>query len=296
MKPVVTHRFLKPVKSSFDRIFFIMIQELEPSKNPKWYRSIYLLPNLFTTTALFFGFYAIVAAINDRYEAAAMAIFIAMILDSLDGRVARLTNTQSAFGAEYDSLSDLICFGLAPALLMYQWSLSNFSSYSGLLYLGWLVAFIYTTATALRLARFNIQVGKTDKAYFQGLVSPVAAAILVGFIWLCNNYQLNGANLIILMWLLAIFISALMVSRVRYYSFKNIDFKGKIHFLVLISLFVLVLIFLDLPQILFFFFLLYAISGPIFTLIKLIKSPTVPLSTVDHQNVTFSHEQNDGIK
>ena len=273
-----------------------MIQEIEPSKNPKWHRSIYLLPNLFTTTALFFGFYAIVAAINDRYEAAAMAIFIAMILDSLDGRVARLTNTQSAFGAEYDSLSDLICFGLAPALLMYQWSLSNFSSYSGLLYLGWLVAFIYTAATALRLARFNIQVGKTDKAYFQGLVSPVAAALLVGFIWLCNNYQLNGANLMILMWLLAIFTSALMVSRVRYYSFKNIDFQGKIHFLVLISLFVLVLIFLDLPQILFFFFLLYAISGPIFTLIKLIKSPTAPLSTVDHQNVTFSHEQNDGIK
>jgi len=147
-----------------------MSEEFESSEKSRRRRGIYLLPNLFTTGALFCGFYAIVAAINGHFESAAIAIFVSMVLDNLDGRVARLTNTQSAFGAEYDSLSDLVSFGLAPALLIYTWSLSSLGK------LGWLAAFIYTATAALRLARFNTQVGKVNKAYFQGLASPAAAA------------------------------------------------------------------------------------------------------------------------
>lgn len=270
-----------------------MTQEIPPSKNLKWHRSIYLLPNLFTTAALFFGFYAIIATTDDRFETAAIAIFIAALLDSIDGRIARLTNTQSAFGAQYDSLSDLICFGLAPALLMYQWSLSNLSSPASLLDLGGgLAAFIYTTASALRLARFNTQIGETDEAYCHGLTSPIAAAVLVGFIWSCHHYQLNGTHLIILTWLLTLFTSALMISNFRYHSFKNLDIQGQIPIIaVLITLLILLFIFLNLPQVLFFSFSLYALSGPLFALIRLRKPRSVSLSTINHQNSTTSHQQ-----
>ena len=148
-------------------------------------RGIYLLPNLFTTAALFSGFYAVLAGINGKFEHAAIAIFVAMVMDGLDGRVARLTNTQTAFGAEYDSLSDMVAFGLAPSLVMYVWSLS------GLGKLGWLAAFVYTAGAALRLARFNTQVGTADKRYFQGLPSPAAAAVISGSVWVAVDYGLS---------------------------------------------------------------------------------------------------------
>lgn len=237
-------------------------------KAKKRRRGIYLLPNLFTTAALFSGYYAIVAAINDRFEAAAIAIFIAMILDGLDGRVARMTSSQSAFGAEYDSLSDLVCFGLAPALLMYEWSLSSLITISNLLgKLGWLAAFIYTAATALRLARFNTQVGKVDKTYFQGLASPAAAAVIAGFVWLGTDYQIEGSTLVLPAWILTIATGLLMVSKFRYHSFKDLDLKGRVPFVTaLIMVMVFVLITIDPPKILFIGFLLYAFSGPVLTL------------------------------
>ncbi|MDM8568924.1 CDP-diacylglycerol--serine O-phosphatidyltransferase [Thiotrichales bacterium HSG1] len=242
--------------------------DIKPNKRR---RGIYLLPNLFTTAALFSGFYAIVAAIHGKFEAAAIAIFIGMILDGLDGRVARMTNTQSDFGTEYDSLSDLICFGLAPALLVYQWSLSSLIEITNFLgKLGWLAAFIYTACTALRLARFNTQVDKVDKAYFQGLASPAAAGVLAGFVWLGTDYQIDGANIVWLTWLVTIFSGLLMVSKFRYRSFKDLDFKGKVPFVKILAIMMLfALISINPPQILFLIFLIYAISGPVMTLVQL---------------------------
>ncbi len=250
-----------------------MTNEIEQAEKPKRRRGIYLLPNLFTTAALFSGFYAIVAAINGRFEAAAIAIFVGMILDGLDGRVARLTNTQSAFGAEYDSLSDLVCFGLAPSLLVYEWSLSSLADLSNLLgKLGWLAAFIYTAATALRLARFNTQVGKVDKAYFQGLASPSAAAVMASFVWLCTDYKIEGSVLALPAWIITVLMGFLMVSTFRYHSFKNFDLKGQVPFFtVLIMVMLFVLVSIDPPPILFLGFLVYAISGPVLTLVELRK-------------------------
>ncbi len=234
-------------------------------------RGIYLLPNLFTTAALFSGFYAIVGAIHGKFEAAAIAIFIGMILDGLDGRVARMTNTQSDFGTEYDSLSDLICFGLAPALLMYQWSLSSLidiSSFFGKL--GWLAAFIYTACTAMRLARFNSQVDKADKAYFQGLASPAAAGVMAGFVWIGTDYQIDGASIVWITWFMTVLTGLLMVSKFRYRSFKDLDLRGKIPFInILIIVMLFVFITISPPQVLFIVFLIYAISGPVMTLIQL---------------------------
>ena len=259
--------------SSQSTPYIKMTEKKELSEKIKRPRGIYLLPNLFTTAALFSGFYAIIAATTDRFEAAAVAIFIGMILDGLDGRVARLTNTQSAFGAEYDSLSDLVCFGLAPALLMHEWSLYSLAHLSGLLgKLGWLAAFIYTAATALRLARFNTQVGKVDKAYFQGLASPAAAGVIAGFVWLSIGYQLDGSTLVVPAWIITVTMGALMVSKFRYHSFKDLDLKGRVPFFtILIMVMIFVLVSIDPPQILFLGFLGYAISGPIFTLIALRK-------------------------
>ncbi|MFT5134213.1 MAG: CDP-diacylglycerol--serine O-phosphatidyltransferase, partial [Gammaproteobacteria bacterium] len=186
-------------------------------------RGIYLLPNLFTTAALFCGFYAIIAAINGRYEPAAIALFVAMILDGMDGRIARMTNTQSDFGVQYDSLSDLISFGLAPALVMYQWSLFSLGK------IGWLAAFVYAATTALRLARFNTQADTDEKQFFQGLPSPAAAAILAGFIWLSDANDLyDGTNLVWITFPLTIAAGLLMVSNIRYHSFKQFDLKGRV--------------------------------------------------------------------
>ena len=233
-------------------------------KKPR--RGIYLLPNLFTTGCLFAGFFAIVSAMGGRFEAAAIAIFIAMIMDGLDGRVARLTNTQTDFGAQYDSLADMVSFGLAPSLVMYEWALSSLGK------LGWLAAFVYAAATALRLARFNTQVGTAGKRYFQGLASPAAAAIVAGMIWVGIDYTSSGQEWRIAAFVLTLFSGILMVSNIRYRSFKDLDLKGKIPFISLLSVvMVFVFISIDPPQVLFGFFLIYGLSGPVVTLITLKK-------------------------
>lgn len=227
-------------------------------------RGIYLLPNLLTTAALFAGFYSIVAAMKGHFETAAIAIFVAMIADGLDGRVARLTNTQSEFGAEYDSLSDMAAFGIAPALVVYSWSLSYLGK------LGWLAAFLYAAATALRLARFNTQV--SDKQYFQGLPCPSAAGFIASIIWLGAGYELHGNAVAVPLALLTIILAALMVSAVRYSSFKSIDFKGKVPFFtVVLTVFIIAAIALEPAEMLFALFTIYILSGPVLTLWQLRK-------------------------
>ena len=225
-------------------------------------RGIYLLPNLFTTGAMFSGFYAMTSAINGHFETAAIAIFVAMILDGLDGRVARLTNTQSEFGVQYDSLSDMVSFGVAPGLVMYLWVLSSMGKF------GLFAAFVHTAGGALRLARFNTQVTTADKRYFQGLPSPAAAAILAGFIWVCSEFQYDVQSIKFLAAILAIATGLLMVSNFRYSSFKEIDLKGKVSFLVAIGVMLGLAFILAQPQVLLFLlFLGYAISGPLVTLV-----------------------------
>lgn len=227
-------------------------------------RGIYLLPNLFTTAGLFAGFYAIIMAINGEFEAAAIAIFIAMIMDGFDGRIARMTNTQSDFGAEYDSLADMVSFCLAPALVIYQLALSELGN------LGWMAAFIYAACGALRLARFNTQIGIADKRYFQGLASPAAAACIAGWVWLQNVNIIDVAWLQAISLILTFLCGLLMVSTLRYYSFKELDLKGKVpFFVVLIAVVVIAVIALDPALILFTIFLLYALSGPVLTLMQL---------------------------
>jgi CDP-diacylglycerol--serine O-phosphatidyltransferase len=242
-------------------------------ETPKKSRGIYLLPNLFTTAAFFSGFYAIVAATNDKFEQAAVAIVIAMILDGVDGRVARMTNTQSEFGAEYDSLADLASFGLAPALVMYEWSLSSMRDISWQMgKLGWLAAFIYAVAAALRLARFNTKASSTDKRYFQGLPSPSAAAVIVGMVWLCFDENIAGEDVAYLAWLLTVVIGILMVSKVSYYSFKDIDFQNRVpFFMILIVVLIFVLFAMNPPVVLFTGFFLYAMSGPVLSVVRRIR-------------------------
>lgn len=225
---------------------------------------IYLLPNLFTTASLFAAFYSIVASLKAQYEVAVIAIFIGMVADGLDGRIARLTNTQTAFGAEYDSLSDMVTFGVAPALLLYSWNLQSLGK------VGWLVAFIYTAAVALRLARFNTQVETADKRYFQGLPCPPAAAVVSAFAWFCYQNQLQHFAISILTAVIAVAVAVLMVSNVRYYSFKEVDFKGKVPFLYLLLMVILFVAIAANPSIVLFGgFVLYALSGPLQTLILL---------------------------
>ena len=219
-------------------------------------RGIYLLPNLFTTGALFAGFYAIVQAMNEKFEHAAVAIFIAMVLDGLDGRVARMTHTQSEFGAEYDSLSDMVSFGVAPALVMYEWALKGMGKW------GWFAAFIYCVATALRLARFNTNIDVVDKRYFQGLPSPAAAALVAGFVWVMLDSGFDGEPLRWYAAVLTVFAGLNMVSNLPFYSFKTINMRKSVPFLVifLIALF-FVLISSDPPIVLFGLFLCYSLSG-----------------------------------
>lgn len=219
-------------------------------------RHIYLLPNLFTTAGLFAGFYAIVAAMKGNFEVAAVAIFVAMIMDSLDGRVARLTGTESEFGAQYDSLSDMMCFGITPALVVYSWGLRYLGK------LGWLAAFFYVAATALRLARFNTQVGHADKRYFMGLPCPAAAAVIAGMVWIGTDFSIPGKRISEIVAVVTVIVAALMVSNVRYYSFKELDFKEHVPFVaVLLVVLSYLLIAWDPPKILFGIFSLYALSG-----------------------------------
>ncbi len=232
----------------------------EPTNKPKK-RGIYILPNLFTIGTLFAGFYAIISGMSHRFDQAAFAIFIAMLLDSLDGRIARLTNTATAFGAEFDSLADMVSFGVAPPLVMYAWTLNNFGK------LGWLAAFIYAAAVALRLARFNTQIGKASKRYFQGIPCPAPAGVMAGLIWTCNQFgiynQALGIGALILTALLGIF----MVSNIRYRSFKDLNLKSKSSFVaILLIVLIIVLIAIDPAPILFAVFFIYAFSGPVLTL------------------------------
>lgn len=228
-------------------------------------RGVYLLPNLLTTGAMFAGFYAIVAGMQSKFEVAAIAVFIAMILDGLDGRVARMTNTQTAFGAEYDSLSDLVSFGLAPALVMYQWALVHLSDYGDAWgKAGWLVAFIYVACAALRLARFNTQIGQVDKRFFIGLPSPASAAIVVGMVWVFHDLQLSGQSLTFPALFMTLAAGLLMVSNISFYSFKDLDLRNRVPFFaVLAVVLVFALVMLDPPKVLFGVFVIYASSGPI---------------------------------
>jgi CDP-diacylglycerol--serine O-phosphatidyltransferase len=229
-------------------------------------KGIYILPNLFTTAGLFAGFFAIVQAMNGHFESAPIAVFIAMVMDGLDGRVARWTHTESDFGAEYDSLVDMVSFGLAPALVMYEWALS------GLGKLGWLAAFLYAACAALRLARFNTQTAVDRRLSFQGLPSPSAAAVVTGFVWVLHSYGVPGKEISILALIITVLAGAAMVSNIRYHSFKHLDLKGRVPFMAVLAVVLLfVLISLDPPQVLFIIFLGYAMSGPVISIVKRIS-------------------------
>jgi CDP-diacylglycerol--serine O-phosphatidyltransferase len=243
------------------------MSETTPARVPR-HPGIYLLPNLFTTGAMFAGFYAIVVSIGGHFTDAAIAVFVAALLDGIDGRVARLTHTQSEFGVQYDSLSDLVSFGLAPALVMYNWSLSSLREFGPLPgKIGWAAAFIYAVCAALRLARFNTQVGVADKRYFQGLPSPASAAVCMSFVWSMDNWGFSGAELDVVMPFVAVIVGLLMVSRFRYYSFKSLPMADKVPFLwILIAVLILVPFFVDPPRVLLAVFSLYLLSGPVVTL------------------------------
>ena len=222
-------------------------------------RGIYLLPNMFTTLNLFAGFYAIVQGMNHEFEKAAVAIFIAMVLDSLDGRVARLTRTQSAFGAEYDSLSDMLSFGAAPALVMYEWALRDLGR------IGWIAAFVYCAGAALRLARFNTQLSSADKRWFTGLPSPAAAALVAGMIWVLNDYQVRGGDVKFLAAMLTIYAGITMVTNVRFYSGKDINLRRAVPFwVVLLLVMALLLISIEPSHVLFGLTILYGVSGYVY--------------------------------
>ena len=232
------------------------IEEVVENGKSVRHKGIYLLPNLFTTGALFSGFYAIIAGMNGNFEAAAIAIFVAMLLDGLDGRVARLTNTSSAFGEQYDSLSDMVSFGVAPALVMFSWALQDLGKF------GWAAAFTYCAGAALRLARFNTQIGVVDKRYFIGLASPAAAALVAGTVWVGSDSEAAG----VFLWLCALITAAagvLMVSNVRYTSFKEVDFRGRVPFVVMLAVVLaFAVVTIDPPRILLAVFARYAFSGP----------------------------------
>jgi len=231
-------------------------------------RGVYLLPNVLTTFGLFAGFFAIILATKGQYADAAIAIFVAMLFDGLDGRVARLTNTQSSFGEQYDSMADMLSFCVAPALLVYFWQFSDLGK------IGWLGAFVYTAAGALRLARFNTQIGVEDKRYFQGLPSPAAAALVAGMVWTKQSIGVTDYDqyLTLVSWFILVGAGVLMVSNVRYYSFKEINLKGRSSFkLLLIATLIIIVITLWPSVILFVFFLAYVLSGLIMTMIEVRK-------------------------
>jgi len=251
------------------------MSELKPRKvlfNPELKRrGIYVLPNLFTTAALFAGFFAIVQAMNGFYEQSAVAIFVAMVLDGLDGRVARLTHTQSAFGAEYDSLSDMVSFGAAPSLVIYEWALRGMGK------LGWIAAFIYCAAAALRLARFNTTLEVIDKRFFQGLPSPAAAALVAGFVWLMLDNGIDGSDVRVIACILTIFAGVSMVTNSRFYSFKDINLRKSVPFIVIgaiVLAFALVTMYP--PGVLFGLFVVYALSGYVLSLLRLLKRKPGP--------------------
>lgn len=230
-------------------------------------RRIYLLPNLLTTVALFAGFFAIIAGIEHHFNKAVIALYIAMVMDTLDGRIARLTNTQSDFGAQYDSLSDMVAFGLAPPLIAYNWGLHALGR------LGWIATFAYLACVTLRLARFNTQHAKTDITYFRGLPCPAGAAIVISFIGLLHNTaSISPTLLSSILAFVMMALASLMVSNLLFYSFKQFDFRGRVRFLnLLFVVLLLILIMLDPIKLLFTGFTLYALSGPMLGLWRYIK-------------------------
>jgi CDP-diacylglycerol--serine O-phosphatidyltransferase len=220
-------------------------------------RGIYLLPNLFTTGVLFCGFFAIVQAMNGRFEHAAIAIFVAMVLDAMDGRVARWTNTQSEFGAQYDSIADMVAFGAAPGLIAYIWGLKDLGT------LGWIGAFIYCAGAGIRLARFNVNIGVVDSRYFQGLPSPSGAAVLTGLVWVLTDFALQpGFWLAIVVWVVAVFAGITMVSNVPFYSFKEVNWKRRVPLWVILAAVVAISVVSARPAVvLWALFMAYALSG-----------------------------------
>lgn len=233
-------------------------------------RGIYLLPNLLTTVALFAGFYAIVAAVDGNFVAAGAAVFVAMILDGMDGRVARLTSTSTDFGKEYDSLSDMVSFGVAPAVVMYQWGVARLAEYNFAWgRIGWLVAFLYAVAAAMRLARFNSSPGSSKSRYFVGLPSPSAAGVVAAFVWLSAQHGVAGLGGLVLAFLITAAAGLLMVSNFRYYGFKEINLGSRVSFTYLLIVpLILMLVSIEPPLVLFVLFTGYAISGPAYWLFR----------------------------
>lgn len=259
-----------------------MSSNQSPSPTPS--RGIYLLPNLLTTAGLFSGFFAVVSSMNGHFESAAVAIFIAMIFDGLDGRVARMTNTQSEFGAEYDSMADMVSFGIAPGLVAYNWALSGMGKF------GWLAAFVFVAGAALRLARFNTQVGVADKRYFQGLASPAAAGVIASLVWAGTEYEITGQDFGFVMGLITIITGLLMVSNFRYNSFKEVDWKGKVNFIVVLLIVLVFVVVASSPaELLTVIFVLYAASGPI-TTIRSVKKLKLEHVVGDDQDAEFKQE------
>ena len=233
------------------------VEELHEKPRPRS-KGIYLLPNAFTTAALFSGFFAIVNAMNDQFQVAAIAIFASLVLDGMDGRIARMTNTQSAFGEQYDSLADMVSFGVAPALVAYEWALKDLGKW------GWLAAFTYCAGAALRLARFNVNTGVVDKKFFQGLPSPAAGALMAGFIWLADDNKIPVRDTLIpwITFFIAVYAGLTMVSNARFYSGKALDVRYRVPFGVLVLMILtFVLISSNPPLTLFGLFVVYSISG-----------------------------------
>ncbi len=256
-----------------------------PPLKPKWLaggrirrHGIYWLPNAITTVALFAGFYAIVQAMNNRFGLAAVGIFVAMVFDGLDGRVARLTRTQSPFGAEYDSLSDMVSFGAAPGLVIYEWALKGMGQ------MGWVAAFVYCACAALRLARFNTNLGVVDKRYFQGLPSPAAAGLIAGFVWTMWAFNIEPEEVQWGAWALAMFAGLTMVSNVKFYSGKDINLRKSVPFGVVVAIVLAVVAIFqvvdNLPELLFSLFVIYAASGYVMWVVNRIRRkaafPTPP--------------------
>ena len=226
----------------------------EVARKPR--KGIYVLPNLFTLAALFGGFYAIVMAMNERFDLAAIGVFCAMVLDSLDGRVARMTNTQSAFGEQMDSLSDMVSFGAAPALIAYEWALRGLGRW------GWIAAFVYCACAALRLARFNVNTAVVDKRYFQGLPSPAAAALVMGLVWLMTDLEVPGQDVRWFVFAMCLISGLTMVTNVPFYSFKDFSMKKSVPFAFIVAIaLVIAVINIHPPIVLFSLFVLYGLSG-----------------------------------
>ena len=245
--------------------------------------AVYLLPNLVTLGAMFSGFYSIVSAINDLYIQSTIFILIAMVLDGLDGRVARLTNTQTSFGEHFDSLSDLLCFGIAPALLIYLFSFSSMT-FGYLAKLSYIACFVFIASAAIRLARFNSRNQATDKKYFIGLASPASAATLVCYVWLLKDINADISSYLTLTLILIISLSLLMVSNIAYFSFKDFNIKQKVPHLMLFGISLIVsFISFDPPKVLFIFFLSYAVSGPIMFLIRRLRRNAMYESNTGHK-------------